>query len=36
MLDMKTTKHKVIFIAVIYAVPIVMNVLALGILGWQY
>jgi hypothetical protein len=36
MLDMKTMKHKLIFIGVIWGVPIVMNVLALGILGWQY
>jgi len=36
MLEMKAMKNKLIFIGVIYAVPIVMNVLALGILGWRY
>lgn len=36
MLDMKTMKNKAIFIGVIYAVPIVMNVIGLGILGWRY
>jgi len=29
-------KNKLIFVGVIYAVPIVLNVIALGILGWQY
>jgi hypothetical protein len=36
MLDMKTMKNKLIFVGVIYAVPIVLNVLGLGILGWRY
>jgi hypothetical protein len=36
MLDMKSDKNKIIFIGVIYAVSIVMNVLALIILGWRY
>ncbi len=35
MLDMKTMKNKLIFIGVIYAVPIVLNVLA-AILGFRY
>ena len=36
MLDMKNMKNKLILVGVIYAVPVVMNVLALGILGWRY
>ncbi|MHB8896779.1 MAG: hypothetical protein ACYC99_16615 [Candidatus Geothermincolia bacterium] len=36
MLNMKSMKNKLIFIGAIYAVPIIMNVLALGILGWRY
>ncbi|MCJ7517431.1 MAG: hypothetical protein MUO18_05660, partial [Methanomassiliicoccales archaeon] len=36
MLDMKTMKNKLIFVGVIYAVPIFLNVLGLGILGWRY
>lgn len=36
MLEMKTTKGKLIFVGAIYAVPVCMNVLALGILGWTY
>ena len=36
MLDMKTMKNKLIFVGVIYAVPIILNVLGLGILGFQY
>ena len=36
MLDMKTMKNKLTFIGIIWAIPIIMNVLALGILRWQY
>jgi hypothetical protein len=36
MLDIKTMKNKLIFVGVIFAVPITMNVLALVILGWRY
>ena len=36
MLDMKTLKSKVTLVGIIWAMPIVMNVLALGILGWRY
>ena len=31
-----STDYKLILVGVIYAVPVVMNVLALGILGWRY
>lgn len=36
MLDMKTMKNKITFIGVIYAIPILLNILGLGILGWRY
>jgi hypothetical protein len=36
MLEMKTMKSKLIFVGAIYAVPIFLNVLGLGILGWRY
>jgi len=36
MLGMKTKKNKLIFIGAIYAVPIILNVIGLGILRWQY
>lgn len=36
MLGMKTMKSKLILVGAIYAVPVVMNILALGILRWQY
>lgn len=36
MLDMKTLKSKLIFVGAIYAVPVFLNVLGLGILGFQY
>ncbi|MDY6903763.1 MAG: hypothetical protein SWH61_03665 [Thermodesulfobacteriota bacterium] len=32
----KTMKAKLTILGVIYAVPVVMNVLALGLLGWRY
>lgn len=36
MLGMKTRKNKLILIGVIWAVPVIMNVIGLGILGWRY
>jgi hypothetical protein len=36
MLAMKKMKNKLIFVGVIYAVPIILNVIGLGILGWRY
>ncbi|HOX15912.1 MAG TPA: hypothetical protein PLP18_07275 [Smithellaceae bacterium] len=36
MAGLKTKKAKLTMLAVIYAVPIVMNILALGIWGWNY
>lgn len=36
MLDMKSTKDKLILIGAIFSVSIVMNVIGLGILGWRY
>ena len=36
MLDMKTRRNKLVLIGVIWAVPVIMNVIALGILGWRY
>jgi hypothetical protein len=36
MLNMKAMKNKLIFVGAIYAVPILLNVLGLGILGFQY
>lgn len=32
----KTEKAKIISLAVIYAVPVIMNILAFGIFGWYY
>lgn len=36
MLNMKTMRNKLIFVGAIYAVPIILNVVGLGILGWRY
>jgi hypothetical protein len=36
MLDLKTMKNKLVFTGAIYAVPIIMNILGLGILGFHY
>jgi hypothetical protein len=36
MLDLKTLKNKLIFVGAIYAVPIIMNIIGLGILRWEY
>ncbi len=35
-ISLKTTFHKVIFIGSIYITAILMNVIALGLLNWQY
>jgi hypothetical protein len=35
-LRLRTNKHKIMAIAGIYAVPIVANIIGLGILGWVY
>jgi hypothetical protein len=36
MLNMKTLKNKLIFVGVIWAIPIIFNIIGLGILGWRY
>ncbi len=33
---LKTDKSKVIALAVIYSVPVIMNIIAFGMLGWNY
>ena len=35
-ISLKTIKSKIITVSVIYSVPIVMNVIAFGFLGWNY
>ena len=35
-IGMDQDKHKKIALAIIYAVPIIMNIIAFGILGWIY
>jgi hypothetical protein len=35
-IGIKSMKNKLIFVGVIYAIPILMNVLAFGFLGWNY
>jgi len=35
-ISLKTIKSKLITVGIIYAVPVFMNILALGILGWRY
>ncbi|PIP40225.1 MAG: hypothetical protein COX19_06150 [Desulfobacterales bacterium CG23_combo_of_CG06-09_8_20_14_all_51_8] len=35
-ISLKTLRNKLITVSVIYAVPIVMNVLAFGVFGWNY
>jgi hypothetical protein len=35
-ISLKTIKSKVLTVSIIYAVPIVMNVIAFGFLGWNY
>lgn len=36
MLNLKKLKSKLIMLALIYAVPIVMNIIGLGMFGWTY
>jgi hypothetical protein len=36
MLSLKSMKNKLIFIGAIWALPIILNVIGLGILGWRY
>lgn len=35
-IDLKTTKKKITMLSIIYAVPIIMNIIGLGIMGWKY
>ncbi len=35
-ISLKTIKKKLIFVGTIYAIPILMNVIAFGFLGWNY
>ena len=35
-ISLKTIKSKIITVVIIYAVPVIMNVLALGFWGWRY
>lgn len=35
-ISLKTMKNKIITISIIYAVPIIMNIIAFGFLGWNY
>jgi hypothetical protein len=35
-IGMKSMKNKLIFVGIIYAIPVLMNVLAFGFLGWNY
>ncbi len=35
-LSLKTTKNKIIAVSTIYAIAILMNIVAFGILGWYY
>lgn len=32
----KTNKAKIVILAVIYSIPMIMNIIGLGILGWEY
>ena len=34
--DLKKDRHKLIAIASIYAVPVVMNIIGMGYMGWRY
>jgi hypothetical protein len=36
MLNLKKLKSKLIMLGIIYAVPIIMNIIGMGILGWKY
>jgi hypothetical protein len=35
-ISLKTVKSKIIFLAVLYSIPITMNIIGLYILGWKY
>lgn len=35
-IGLKKTRSKIIMVSVIYAVPIIMNIIGLGIMGWTY
>jgi len=35
-ISLKTMKNKLITLGIIYAVPVIMNVIAFGFLGWNY
>ncbi len=35
-ISLKTIRRKIITISAIYAIPVIMNILALGVLGWTY
>ena len=35
-LGLKTTRRKLSVIGIIYAVPVVMNIIGFGIMGWRY
>lgn len=35
-IGLSTIKKKIIAVSIIYAVPIIMNIIALGFLGWMY
>lgn len=34
--DLKTNKQKITMLSIIYAVPIILNIIGLGIMGWKY
>ena len=35
-INMRSDRHKIITIATIYSIPIIVNTVCLGLLGWQY
>jgi hypothetical protein len=36
MIHLKTMKAKTTMLAIVYSVPVLMNIIAMGILGWKY
>jgi hypothetical protein len=36
MLSMKTIRAKLVFLGAIYSVPVVMNIVGVGLLGFRY
>ena len=36
LISLKTTKKKLTMLGIIYSVPILMNIIGLGIMGWKY